>query len=393
MYEYNIVSLWHTPDRTFLGSAIRLTADHILTAGHLLDKLEPTPDTLFVGLLPELRRRPPARIVEINKALDTMILRLDETPPGVFLKPAFQRRPIKAKAQQVKLMAADPESTLDPPREFDWGRHAILVSGSHTIASHRQGHYVITSDSYRGSSGGGVVLEGKLLGMILSRAENDPLGYALSIEQAIEWIMQVIPGFTVRDAEAEAVLCATIFAKIRRSLDISYMHPLRDTFDFDSDAQGSPERVATRLLGSFAQAIKAARPWMLDPRGGGDRNSMQQVCRQIVVWLYRLGIYDDAVLANSKRFKGNQLDQVAPCESAAALEFLRAVAVGGPRSRFFRLVSPRSARLKHPGWCHWIMSRVGWEGVPRNISAKRLSPAHGSTLPGARPVAWIPSET
>lgn len=188
-----IVSLWRTAelppaeppelrDRAFLCGGLRLDQRHILTVRHIFNDCQ-TGQEVYVRLIAGKEGSAPARLLGCHARYDAALLQLT-TPAPLDGPPAIETRATVAHhGKPAALHVIDPKNygVASPPNygigNFDDGT----------------GEYGLTPEDAHGHSGGIVVVEGRIIGLLSRRVERQPLCRAVALHLLWPWIVTCAP--------------------------------------------------------------------------------------------------------------------------------------------------------------------------------------------------------
>ena len=184
----NIVSLrsgTSAAESSFVGSGFLVDAHHLLTAKHVWLAASNNAASVFIGALPDCDGALAAELVQMHPSRDAAILRVIDwqTPDGVpapTLAEAYE--PLNGRG--VELHAMTPTHGM------------VMVAPNYSISSYDNAfeEYEMTPEVARGNSGGAIVHADRVVGLISSRAENEPIARALAMHSLMAWMSSVIPG-------------------------------------------------------------------------------------------------------------------------------------------------------------------------------------------------------
>ena len=176
--EPRVVSLWSKPGKQGrLCSGLLLSGRHILTVKHaFVDWKEKQP--IYVRLIDGVDGDVEALLFQRHRERDAALLELTSAvgDPGF---PALQTKsPQSLNGKSARLLVIDPDT------------HGRATPTNYSIASHdyATGEYVLSPENAKGHSGGVVEVDGKIIGLLSRRTQDDPLCRAVAMHLLWEWI-------------------------------------------------------------------------------------------------------------------------------------------------------------------------------------------------------------
>jgi tetratricopeptide (TPR) repeat protein len=180
-----VVSIWRDSDRSdsFLGSGCLLDRRHILTAQHLLAGST----TVYIGLIAGAADRYRAHMLVSHDEHDAAILKMEAETPLLVSSPVLLHEHRSLAGEPIHLLAISPLSK------------SRYESSNYSIGGYDEihGEYELSPDNARGHSGGVVIWNGILVGLLFARAIDDPLCRAVAVHRLYPWIQKNIPAAAV----------------------------------------------------------------------------------------------------------------------------------------------------------------------------------------------------
>ena len=190
MDPLTVVSIWSDRDgsNSFLGSGCLLDRRHVLTARHLVAAR----GAVYLGLIPGAAERYSAHVLASHDEHDAAILMIEAETPMPVASPVVMRDHQSLTGEAVQLLAISPLSK---------SRYA---ASSYSIGNYDDvhGEYELSPDDARGHSGGVVIWDDMIVGLLFARASDDPLCRAVSMHRLYPWILRSAPTLALRDSKS-----------------------------------------------------------------------------------------------------------------------------------------------------------------------------------------------
>ena len=291
--EPRVVSLWREKNRQgLICSGLLLDGRHILTVNHAFADWKDN-QPIYVRLIVDVEDDVEARLLQRHRERDAALLELTSAvrDPGF---PALQTAsPQSLDGQSARLLVIDPDT------------HGRSTPTNYSIASHDHatGEYVLSPENAKGHSGGVVEVDGRIIGLLSRRTQDDPLCRAVAMHLLWPWLQSSI-GDQKREpdsppnvsefsmTQAYRVLLQKVQVRVRDKLATSSAKELASLWNPDPLSGFDPDDPASQiqdLINGLHVATQAASAhWKQS--SAAELAAIKQDCRYLLSELVKLAV-------------------------------------------------------------------------------------------------------
>lgn len=252
------------------GSGVLIDAHHVLTAAHVWRDAIADGAVAQVSILPRYDGALPAQLVGAHGTRDAALLRvIDWEAPDDVVPPTMAEEYVSINGQAVELQAVSPLTGQ------------AMVASNYSVSSYdnQWQEFELTPEVAQGNSGGAVVYDGRFLGLVSSRAKNQPIARALALHSLLPWIRGLVstPGMDKIDTAPQVVAQDAGEPCLDSDRGIAGLSHRLGSIHLHVDGAQASEFVSALVDRHNNAGVPAELAWVVEAKSGPQRRDLGSV--------------------------------------------------------------------------------------------------------------------